>query len=90
MPETTEDLLAQLDEAQELLRQAKERLDSVAQAQPAVGRRFKAYLVDHLETMISPDHNFVGRDLNLDDWKRELEEADSETPESETEQEACP
>ena len=75
---TNEELYAEVEEAQDLLLQVIEKLEHVVTERPGVGRYYQAYIVDHLKTMASADHNFLSRDANLDDWKRELEEAVTE------------
>ena len=61
----------QLEEARELLLEAQERMEDAVQALKAYvkltdDRHTKAYLVDHLECMVSSNHGFLSRDVNID------------------------
>lgn len=80
---TKEELHDEVEEAQDLLLQAIEKLDHVATACPAVGGYYQAYIVDHLKIMASSDHNFLSRDANLDEWKRALRRGEDDVPDPE-------
>lgn len=74
-----------LFEAQEHLNEAISLLsDYVRQANDSYA---ETYLVDHLRIMAGRNHNFLGRDLNVDDLieqldDREGDEEDDEQPEA--------
>lgn len=67
-------------EAQELIQQAIELLDSLND-----NGYYEAYILDHLKIMASRDHNFVSRDANLDDWAESFEGTDYEAEFAENE-----
>lgn len=72
----TNALLDLLYDAQEYLNTAIDKLDEYVQK--SGDHAAKAYILDHLKVMTSRDHNFLGRDLNIDDLIARLKAFDAE------------
>ncbi len=77
-----EKLIDALYEAQEHLKDAIRLLDRYVRETNDSGA--EAYIVDHLRIMAGRDHNFLGRDLNIDDLIEALNEWEEEAEDDET------
>ena len=67
-------MIQELKEAQELMYQAHEKLETVSNQDKRRGPYYDAYLIDHFRIMINEEHGFCTMDPNLDKWIKELTE----------------
>lgn len=67
-------MIQELKEAQELMFQAYEKLETVANQDKRRGRYYETYINDHFRIMIDEQNGFATMDPNLDEWIKELTE----------------
>lgn len=72
--DNVEVMIQDLKEAQELMRKAYEKLETVANQDKRRGHYYYAYLLDHFRIMIDEENGFATMDPNLDKWIEELTE----------------
>lgn len=68
------DIIAQLEEAQDLMREAHTLLQHVANALD--DGHAKAYLVEHLALLIDDEHGLLSNDFNVQQWIKQVQEDD--------------
>lgn len=68
------DIIEQLEEAQEMLRDAHYILKRVARI--TNDPHAKAYVVEHLALLIDDEHGLLSKDFNVQQWIEQVEEDD--------------
>jgi len=81
-----QDRISQIQEAQDLLNEAHQLIKDAIHG-TGTQQYTKAYLLDHLQIMISSDHGFLSSDENLDKVIERLEEEEEDNEYDENEEE---
>lgn len=76
-----QELIDQLQNIQSQLQDLMAGLREVANADKQNRGWAMAYIIPHLETVISNDHEWMSRDQNIDDWIESLRSPDEEPDE---------
>jgi|GEM_PF-4472407 hypothetical protein len=66
------EILEQLEEARDLMREAHTLLNNAARA--LNDKHAEAYLVSHLAILIDDEHGYLADDFNVSEWIRQIED----------------